>query len=45
MLIKNIHEAMAHLSHLIELACEGEEVSICKAGKPMVRMTRYQEVL
>jgi prevent-host-death family protein len=39
----NIHEAKSHLSKLIELAFEGEEVVICKAGKPMVQLVRYQE--
>ncbi|MBS0272091.1 MAG: type II toxin-antitoxin system prevent-host-death family antitoxin [Proteobacteria bacterium] len=43
MQISNIHEAKSHLSRLIELAYEGEEVIICKAGKPMVRLIRYQQ--
>ena len=43
MQIKNIHDAKTHLSHLIELACEGEEVIICKAGKPLVMLVRYNE--
>lgn len=42
MQITNIHDAKSHLSRLIELAYEGEEVIICKAGKPMVRLVRYQ---
>lgn len=43
MQIKNIHEAKSHLSQLIEMAYAGEEVIICKAGKPMVKIVRYQK--
>lgn len=39
---RNIHDAKSQLSHLIELVYAGEEVIICKAGKPMVRLVRYQ---
>jgi prevent-host-death family protein len=42
MQITNIHDAKSQLSRLIELAYKGEEVIICKAGKPMVKLTRYQ---
>lgn len=34
----NIHEAKTHLSRLIERALAGEEVTIAKAGKPVVRL-------
>jgi prevent-host-death family protein len=34
----NIHHAKTHLSRLIEQAMAGEEVTIAKAGKPMVRL-------
>ncbi len=44
MQITNIHEAKTHLSKYIELAYEGEEVIICKSGKPMVKLVRYQEI-
>ncbi len=43
MRISNIHEAKSHLSHLIQLAYEGEEVIICKSGKPLVRLVRYEQ--
>ena len=43
MQISNIHEAKSHLSHLIQLAYGGEEVIICKAGKPLVRLIRYEQ--
>ena len=36
----NIHEAKTHLSRLIARALEGEEVTIAKAGKPVVRLVR-----
>ena len=35
----NIHEAKTHLSRLIKLALEGEEVIIAKRRKPLVRLT------
>ncbi len=40
--ITNIHQAKSHLSKLVELAFEGEEVIICKAGKHMVRLVKYK---
>lgn len=43
MQIRNIHNAKSHLSELVELAYSGEDVIICKAGKPMVKLVRYQE--
>ncbi len=43
MIKSNIHEAKSRLSHLIELANAGEEVIICKAGKPVVRLVPYSE--
>lgn len=43
MQITNIHDAKSHLSKLIERAVEGEEVIICKAGKPIVRLVKYQK--
>ena len=43
MQIANIHEAKSHLSKLIDLAFQGEDVVICKAGKPLVRLIKYQK--
>ena len=43
MKITNIHEAKTHLSKFVELAFEGEEVIICKAGRPMVSLVKYQK--
>ncbi len=34
----NIHESKSQLSKHIELAMNGEEVIIAKAGRPMVRL-------
>ena len=35
----NMHEAKTHLSRLVEEAAAGDGFLICKAGKPMVRVT------
>ena len=35
----NMHEAKTHLSRLVELAAQGEDFVIAKAGKPMVKVT------
>lgn len=35
----NMHEAKTHLSRLVEEAAAGEPFVICKAGRPMVRVT------
>jgi len=36
--IVNMHEAKSQLSKLVEAALQGEQVTIAKAGKPMVRL-------
>ena len=38
MISANVHEAKSNLSRLIEQAVAGEEVVICKAGKPVARI-------
>ena len=35
----NMHEAKTHLSRLVDEAVAGQAFVICKAGKPMVRVT------
>jgi prevent-host-death family protein len=40
----NIHEAKSQLSQLIKLALAGEEVLICRAGKPVVSLTPVTKV-
>lgn len=37
----NIHEAKTHLSRLVDIAYTGEEIIICKAGKPMAKLVPY----
>ncbi len=41
MSLHNIHEAKSQLSKLIELAEQGEEIIIAKAGKPVARLTAW----
>ncbi len=41
MILKNISEAKAQLSALLEAVQKGEEVLICKAGKPVAKLTAY----
>ena len=44
MQMHNMHDAKSHLSELVALACSGEDIVICKAGKPMVKLVRYQPI-
>ena len=37
----NIHEAKTHLSRLVEQAAGGESFIIAKAGRPLVKVTRF----
>ena len=39
----NMQDAEASLSELGELAWQGEEIIIAKAGKPFLRLTPYKE--
>ena len=39
----NIHEAKTHLSRLLSLVAQGEEVIIARAGEPVARLVKYQE--
>ncbi|WP_341760854.1 MULTISPECIES: type II toxin-antitoxin system prevent-host-death family antitoxin [unclassified Candidatus Tisiphia] len=41
MQIASIHEAKIHFSDLIKKVQEGEEVIICKAGRPTVKIIKY----
>jgi prevent-host-death family protein len=38
----NIHEAKTHLSRLLEEVQQGKEIIIAKAGKPIARLTAYE---
>ncbi|MCU1235520.1 MAG: prevent-host-death family protein [Candidatus Solibacter sp.] len=42
MVIRNISEAKAELSALIEEVLKGNEVILAKAGKPVARLIAYQ---
>jgi prevent-host-death family protein len=37
----NLHEAKTQLSKLVEMCVEGEDVVICKAGKPVARLIPF----
>jgi len=39
----NMHEAKTHLSRLVEEAAAGDGFVICKAGRPMVRVSPLSE--
>jgi prevent-host-death family protein len=39
----NLYEAKTQLSSLVERAARGEVIVIAKAGKPMARLTRFDE--
>ena len=39
----NMHEAKSKLSQLAEMACNGEQVIIAKAGKPFVQLIPYKK--
>ena len=38
----NLHEAKTNLSKLIDLVLKGEEIVICKAGKPVAKLVAFQ---
>ena len=40
---KNISEAKAELSALLEAVQQGQEVIIAKAGKPIARLIKYEK--
>ena len=42
MTIRNISQAKAELSSLIEEVCKGKEVILAKAGKPVARIVPYK---
>lgn len=42
MVIRNISQAKAELSALIEQVCKGNEVILAKAGKPVARLVAYR---
>ncbi len=42
MITANIHYAKTHLSELIDQAIHGQEVLLCKAGKPVAKVIPYE---
>lgn len=42
MVVRNISQAKAELSALIELVQKGNEVILAKAGKPVARLVAYR---
>jgi prevent-host-death family protein len=42
MILRNVSEAKAELSALLEAVQKGEEVILAKAGKPVARLTKYE---
>lgn len=40
----NLHEAKTNLSKLVDLASQGEEIIICKAGLPVAKLISYQQM-
>ena len=41
----NIHEAKTHLSRLLRRVMAGEEITICRAGVPVARLTPIRQRL
>lgn len=41
--IINVHEAKTHLSRLLDKAHAGEEIILCKAGKPWARLVPLEQ--
>lgn len=41
--LENIHKAKTNLSKLIDVAYNGEDVIICKSGKPIAKIIPYQK--
>lgn len=39
----NVHEAKTHLSQLLVRVSAGEEIIIARAGRPVARLSRYEQ--
>ena len=39
----NVHEAKTNLSKLLARVAEGEEIVICKAGKPVATLIKFDK--
>lgn len=42
MITANIYEAKTNLSKLVERVLAGEEIILCRAGKPVAKLVPYQ---
>jgi prevent-host-death family protein len=40
----NIYEARQHLSRLVDRVVDGEEIVIARAGRPLVKLVRYERL-
>jgi prevent-host-death family protein len=40
----NLYEARRHLSRLVDRVLDGEEIVIARAGRPLVKLVRYDRV-
>ncbi len=38
----NVYDAKTHLSQLLDKAASGEDVVVCRNGKPVARITRLE---
>lgn len=39
----NIHNAKTNLSKLLDSVITGHEIVICKSGKPIAKLTKYEQ--
>lgn len=44
MITMNVHEAKTHFSELLAAVERGEEVVICRRGKPVARLIEFEEL-
>jgi prevent-host-death family protein len=40
----NLYEARQHLSRLVDRVLDGDEIVIARAGRPLVKLVRYERV-
>ena len=39
----NVHEAKTHLSRILERVERGDEFVVCRAGRPIARLSRWED--
>ncbi len=42
-MVVNVHEAKTHLSRLLVRVQNGEEIVIARSGRPVARLSRYED--